>query len=117
MSARGVVEALDVVEHIRTGLLPRPVDFPGCALRLERAEEALHGRVVPHLARTAHAASDTLLFEQLLEVGAGVLGGFNRSSQHLQPGGVYGKTSRMDEAIDRKGRNALSGSPFASARG
>ncbi len=47
----------------------------------------------------------------------GSQGAFNRSSQHLQPGGVYGKTSRMDEAIDRQGCDALSGSSFASARG
>lgn len=30
----------------------------------------------------------------------GSQGGFNRSSQHLQPGGVYGTTRRMDEAVD-----------------
>jgi transposase InsO family protein len=47
----------------------------------------------------------------------GSQGGFNRSSQHLQPRGVYGTTSWMDEAIDREGRDALSGSSFASARG
>ena len=29
----------------------------------------------------------------------GSQGGFNRSSQHLQQGGVYGKTSGMDEAV------------------
>ncbi|WP_382155538.1 IS3 family transposase [Hydrogenophaga sp. ANAO-22] len=44
----------------------------------------------------------------------GSQGGFNRSSQHLQPGGVYGTTRRMDEAIDRERRNALSGCAFAS---
>jgi putative transposase len=47
----------------------------------------------------------------------GSQGGFNRSSQHLQPGGVYGATRGMDEAIDRKRRDALSGGSFASARG
>ena len=44
-------------------------------------------------------------------------GGFNWSSQHLQPGGVYGATRRMDEAIDWERRDALSGGSFASARG
>jgi transposase InsO family protein len=39
----------------------------------------------------------------------GSQGGFNRSSQHLQPGGVYGATRRMDEAIDWERRYALSG--------
>jgi transposase InsO family protein len=47
----------------------------------------------------------------------GSQGGFNWSSQHLQPGGVYGATCRMDEAIDKEGGNALSGGAFASARG
>ena len=43
----------------------------------------------------------------------GSQGAFNRSSQHLQPGGVYGKTSRMDEATDRERHDALSRSSFA----
>jgi putative transposase len=47
----------------------------------------------------------------------GSQGGFNRSSQHHQLGGVYGTTSRMDEAIYREGRNALSRGSLASARG
>ncbi len=46
----------------------------------------------------------------------GSQGGFNRSSQHLQPRGVYGATRRMDEAIDREGGDALSGGSFAPAR-
>jgi transposase InsO family protein len=46
----------------------------------------------------------------------GSQGAFNRSSQHLQLGGVYGKTSRMDEATDRERHDALSRSSFASAR-
>ena len=47
----------------------------------------------------------------------GSQGGFNWSSQHLQPGGVYGATRRMDEAIDRERRDALSRGSVASARG
>jgi putative transposase len=47
----------------------------------------------------------------------GSQGGFNWSSQHLQPGGVYGATRRMDEAIYEERRDALSGGSFASARG
>jgi putative transposase len=47
----------------------------------------------------------------------GSQGGFNRSSQHLQPGGVYGATRRMDEAIDRERRDAFSRASCASARG
>ena len=46
----------------------------------------------------------------------GSQGGFNRSSQHLQPGGVYGATRGMDKAIDKEGCNGLAGRSFASAR-
>ena len=46
----------------------------------------------------------------------GTQGGFNRSSQHLQLGGIYGATSRMDEATDRERHDALSRCSFASAR-
>ena len=42
-------------------------------------------------------------------------GGFNRSSQHLQSGGVCGTTRRMDEAIDGERGNALSWCAVASA--
>lgn len=45
----------------------------------------------------------------------GSQGGFNRSSQHLQPGGVYGATRGMDEAIDGKRCDALSGGSLTSA--
>ena len=44
----------------------------------------------------------------------GSQGGFNRSTQHLQPGGVYGTTRRVDETIDRERCDALSGRAFAS---
>jgi putative transposase len=47
----------------------------------------------------------------------GSQGGFNRSSQHLQPRGVYGATRRMDEASDRAGGDALSWGSFAPTRG
>ena len=50
----------------------------------------------------------------ILHSDRGSQGGFNRSSQHLQPGGVYGTTRRLDEAIDRERRDALSGCAFAS---
>jgi transposase InsO family protein len=53
----------------------------------------------------------------ILHSDQGCQGGFNWSSQHLQPGGVYGATRRMDEAIDRERCDAISGGAFASARG
>ena len=47
----------------------------------------------------------------------GSQGGFNWSSQHLQPGGVYGATRRMDEAVNWQRRNAVPRGTIASARG
>ncbi len=69
-------------------MLARAIQVPCCSLGLQTAEEALHRRVVPDLAGATHAAGDALFLEQLLEVIAGVLGGFNRSSQHLDHEGV-----------------------------
>ena len=40
MPALGIVEALDVVEHVGSGLIPRSVHFACCAFSLERREEA-----------------------------------------------------------------------------
>jgi hypothetical protein len=51
---------------------------------LERGEEALGDRVVPAIALPAHAADDAPVAERGLVVTAGVRGGFNPSSQHLE---------------------------------
>ena len=81
MTSGRIVEPLDVVEHIRPGLVPGAIDFAGGAFGLQRREEALHRRVVPDIAGSAHAANDAAVGHQLLELLAGVLGGFKRSSQ------------------------------------
>ena len=47
----------------------------------------------------------------------GSQGGFNRSSQHLQPGGVYGATGGVDEAVNWQRPDAISRGAIASARG
>ena len=100
MPPRWVVETLDVVEHICPCLRPGSVDLPGHPLGFQGREEALHRRVVPDFTCTAHAACDPLLLKQLLGVLTGVLGGFNRSLQHLNHGGVYGTTRRVDAEGD-----------------
>lgn len=46
----------------------------------------------------------------------GSQGGFNRSTQHLQPGGVYGTTRGMDEGVDWQRRDAISRGAIASPR-
>jgi hypothetical protein len=47
VSALGIVEALNVVEHIDFGCVPRSIHFARYPFSLERREEVLHGRVVP----------------------------------------------------------------------
>jgi hypothetical protein len=77
-----VVTSFDVVEHIGSCLVSGPVGFAFRPFGLERREEALHRRVVPDITGTAHAADDAVVGHQTLELLAGVLGGFKRSSQH-----------------------------------
>jgi hypothetical protein len=60
MPAFRIVEALDVVEHVGLGLIPRPVHLARCSLGLQRREEALHRRIVPDVARTAHRTDDAV---------------------------------------------------------
>ena len=45
----------------------------------------------------------------------GSQGGFNRSSQHLTQGGVYGPTCKLDAEIDGTGCDAVTWSAVASA--
>ena len=50
VTASGIVEALDIVEHIGPGLIACPIDLTPDALDLERGEEALHRGIVPAVA-------------------------------------------------------------------
>ncbi len=74
MPTFGVVEALDVVEHICPGIVARPTDFAGDALGFPGRAEALRGGIVPDIAFTAHAATDAVICHQTLERLARVLG-------------------------------------------
>ena len=111
----GVVDHLDVVEDVGTRLTARGVDLPTHAFAFEQLEEALSHSVVMAVAAPTHAADQVVVAQEPLPFVSGELGGFNRSMQHLQPGGVCGTTRRMDEAVDRKGRNALSWCAVVSA--
>ena len=77
-----VVEPLDIVEHVRLGFVPGAIDLSSDAFGFQRREEAFHGGIVPDVARPAHAAGDATVGHQALELVAGILGGFKRSSQH-----------------------------------
>jgi len=50
------------------------------------------------------------------QLGAGMLGEFNRSSQHLEFGGVDGPASRVDEGVDGQIGDEVAGQAVASAR-
>src|SRR5690606_35292180 len=82
VTTTGVVEPLDVVEHVGPSLVPGPIHLSIRAFGLERLEEALHRRVVPAIAGSAHAASNPHLVEQALELVAGVLAAAIGMVQH-----------------------------------
>src|SRR4051794_622570 len=73
MTADRIVEPLDIVEHIRPGLVSGAIYFASGPLGLQRREEALHRRIVPDVAGSAHAADDAAVDHQPLELLAGVL--------------------------------------------
>src|SRR2546421_524343 len=60
-----IVEALDVVEYISSRLVAGPVRFAPHAFGLQRREEALHLRIVPDVAGTAHRTDDAVIGHQL----------------------------------------------------
>jgi len=47
VSSPEIVEPFDVIEHIRSGLIPGPVDLPTGPLGLEDREKAFHRSIVP----------------------------------------------------------------------
>ena len=54
--SRGIVEALDVIEHVGFGLVSRAILLVRRPFGLERGEEALHRGIVPDVAGPAHAS-------------------------------------------------------------
>ena len=73
MPPPGIIEALDVIEHVGFGLVSRVVCLVRRAFGLQRGEEAFHRRVVPAIARAAHATREALVRQQSLERRTGVL--------------------------------------------
>ena len=83
MPPPGIIEALDIVEHIGSRLVASSICPARGPFGLERGEEALHDGIVPHVAGPAHAAGNAMVGQQALELFAGVLGRFKWSSQRL----------------------------------
>ena len=82
MQALAVVEAGDVIGHVKLGLcVVRVIALPD-ALHLQVQKEAFSNSVIPAVAFAAHAADETMFAQQGLVLLARILGGFNRSSQH-----------------------------------
>src|SRR4051795_11330299 len=65
MTPGHVVEPLDVVEHVGSCLIPGGISFALDAFGLQRREEALHRRVVPHVAGSTHAADDAAVSQMV----------------------------------------------------
>ena len=83
MSPLTVVEQLDVLRDLAASLctgLVAPVMYQ---LILQRPPDTLHRRVVIAIALPAHGGNHAELPQLILIVVGTILGGFNRSTQHL----------------------------------
>ena len=76
-----IVEALNVIEDVGSSLVARAVASPMYSLDLQTREEALHGRVVPDVASSTHAALDAVIREEQLIELVRVLGALVRVLQ------------------------------------
>jgi hypothetical protein len=66
VSTLRIVEAFNVVEHVRFGFVARAVGLARNAFGFRRGEEALHRGIVPLVARAAHRADDAVVGHQSL---------------------------------------------------
>jgi len=67
VSPLAVVKTLDVVEHVRTCLIPGPVRTTPNSLTFQAGKEALNHCIVVTAAGTTQTATDAVLFKQCLE--------------------------------------------------
>ena len=81
MPPRGIVEALDVIDHVRFGLVSSAVRFVRRAFSFQRGEEALHRGIVPAVAGSAHATGHAVVGQKPLEGLTGVLAPLIRMMQ------------------------------------
>ena len=79
------------------------------------------GEIIPESRATSlgirtpvHGDANPDVLQRRREREAGELGKFNRSSQHLNHGGVYGTTRWVDAEVDGARRNALARCAVAS---
>ncbi len=98
MPSRGIVEALDVINHVGFGLVSRAVCLARRPFGLERGKEALHRGIVPNIASPAHATGHTVVGQEPLEELTGVLAAPTRVMQH-----GLGRASSPDRHHERIG--------------
>lgn len=69
----GVIEPFYVVKDLGSALILGLVNAPVQSFGLQDGEETLYGGIIPAVASLAHAAHDTGVYQQQLELFAGVL--------------------------------------------
>ena len=81
MSPLGIIDALDVIEHVGLGLDSRAVRLARRAFGLQRGEEALHRCIVPDVAARFKPDHD---LPRLLPMGPGSRAEIHIRLRHLQ---------------------------------
>lgn len=82
----GVVEHLDVVEDICSGLIAGRVDLAADSLSLEKLKEALGHSVVMAIATTAHAGDQVVVAQEVLPGVSGELTALIRMNDDIALG-------------------------------
>src|SRR5690606_977145 len=80
--AGGIVEHLDVVEHILSGFTPRSIGPASDAFALEQVEEALSHGIIVAVSAPAHGVNQIVVSQEASPVHAGELGALVRMDQH-----------------------------------
>ena len=83
MPTLAVVEELNVLRDLSPGLFPCFIPPAVHELVLQRPPETFHRRVVVAVSPTRHRGAQPELSQLGLVVMRAILGGFNRSTQHL----------------------------------
>ena len=117
---RGVEAAVvPPVNPLQSGQLDLLDAAPGSAafdqLGLEQPIDCLGECVIKAVPAAADRADDAELGEPVGVAHRQILGGFNRSSQHLDRGGADGATGGMDDDGDRAAGDAVAGATASSA--
>jgi len=71
--ADSIVKTLNVIKHIRLGVLPGDVNAAFDSLFFQAAEECFGNRIVPTVARAAHAGHQIVVLAPTIEIIAAAL--------------------------------------------